>query len=204
MSKQTDKDNKDKKNELAESEDIRFEETLDDREPEATVAQDKLKKIREELKICQSERTDYLSGWQRAKADYLNLKKETEKERQQTARWIKEGLLEEFLILADSFEMAMANKEVWEQAPENWRKGVEYIYQQLKNIFQNHNLEEICPQVGDKFNPNEEEPVGIVPAKSPEEDDIVDKIIKKGYKINKQVLRPAQVKVRHWSEEAKS
>ena len=36
---------------------------------------DKLKKLRAELKATQKEKTEYLSGWQRSKADYLNLKR---------------------------------------------------------------------------------------------------------------------------------
>ena len=197
MSKQTDKN---KENELSEADEIEFEENLEDRAPEAASVNSKLKKLREELKTCQTERGDYLAGWQRAKADYLNLKKEVEKQRGETAKWVKEDLFGEFLSLADSFEMAMSNKEVWEQAPENWRKGVEYIYQQLKNIFQNHGLKEICPQVGDKFNPTEEHSIAIVPAEFTDQDDVIDEVVKKGYKINEQILRPAQVKVRHWSE----
>ena len=203
MPKQTRKEDEDNQAE-PDFEDIQFEENTEDRAPEAAEIGGKLKKLRDELKVCHSERAEYLAGWQRAKADYLNLKKEAEEQRGQTAKWVKEGILEELLMLADSFELAMANQEVWEQAPENWRKGVEYIYLQLKAIFQNHNLEVIEPKVGDKFNPLEEHSVAVVPAESPEEDDKVDEIIKKGYKINGRVLRPAQVKVRHWSTETKN
>ncbi|MFA5736795.1 MAG: nucleotide exchange factor GrpE [Candidatus Paceibacterota bacterium] len=201
MSKQTDKRKKEGESKT-DSEDIILEENLDNQGPGSTEFDKKLKKVREELKTCQTERSEYLDGWQRAKADYLNLKKETEENRSQTVQWVKEGLFEEFLLLADSFEMAMANKKIWEQAPENWRKGVEYIYQQLKNIFQNHNLKEIYPEIGNKFNPLEEHSVAIVPAQTPDEDDIIDEVVKKGYKIKDQVLRPAQVKVKHWSKES--
>lgn len=181
--------------------DIEFEENLEDMAPEGANLSDKLKKIRAELKTCQTEKNDYLAGWQRAKADYLNLKREAEEHRTQTANWVKEGLFEELFPLADSFELAMGNKEIWEQAPENWRKGVEYIYLQLKNLLQNHGLEEIAPSKGEKFNPLEQHSVGVVPAKTADEDDQIDEIIKKGYKIKDRVLRPAQVRVKHWSKE---
>lgn len=181
-------------------EELEFEENTEDRAPEGVNLSDKLKKIKTELKTCQTEKAEYLAGWQRAKADYLNLKRESEEHRGQTAQWVKEGLFEELFPLADSFELAMSNKEIWEQAPENWRKGVEYIYLQLKNILQNHGLEEIAPTKGEKFNPAEQHSVGVVPAESAEEDDLVDEVVKKGYKMKDRILRPAQVRVKHWSE----
>ncbi len=42
---------------------------------EETGLNDKLKKLREELKICHKEKADYLAGWQRAKADFINARK---------------------------------------------------------------------------------------------------------------------------------
>ena len=51
-----------------------LEENLEDQIPENSSLSDKLKKLREELKICQTDKTEYLAGWQRAKADYLNFK----------------------------------------------------------------------------------------------------------------------------------
>ena len=39
----------------------------------------KLKKVKEELKKCQKEKDEYLAGWQRAKADFINAKKTKKK-----------------------------------------------------------------------------------------------------------------------------
>ena len=41
---------------------------------------DDIKKIKEELKIAQKKMEDYLNGWKRAKADYINFKREAERE----------------------------------------------------------------------------------------------------------------------------
>ena len=179
-------------------EDISFEENTEDRAPEGAEMGGKLKKLRDELKACHSERSEYLAGWQRAKADYLNLKKEGEAGRGEIAKWAKEGVLTDLFTIADSFELAFGNKEAWEQAPENWRKGIEYIYNQLQTIFRDHGVEEISPKVGDKFNHAEQEPIGTVPTESEAEDDEIAEVIKKGYKLHGKIVRPTSVKVKNF------
>lgn len=189
-------DEETQKNEQFEDEDIEFEENTEDRAPEQANLTERMRKTRNELKACQTERSEYLAGWQRAKADYLNLKKETEDSRGEIAKWAKEGVLSDLFTIADSFEMAFGNKDAWEKAPENWRKGIEYIYGQLQNIFRDHGVEEITPKVGEKFNHQQEQSIGTVPAESESEDDIIAEVIQKGYKLHSKIVRPASVKVK--------
>lgn len=42
---------------------------------DALSSKDFTKKLREELKVLRKEKEEYLTGWQRAKADYVNLQK---------------------------------------------------------------------------------------------------------------------------------
>ena len=172
--------------------DIEFEQT--DTEGGEQATKDKVKKLREELAKCQAERTEYLTGWQRAKADYINLKKEQEKMGSEIARFAKEGLLLELLTLADSFSMAFANKEAWEKVDKNWRLGVEYIYSQLESIFRDNGLVEINP-VDQLFDPNIMQAVATVAVDEENKDHKVIEVSAKGYKMGERVLRPAKVKV---------
>lgn len=188
------------KDHLDTEEELEFEENTEDRAPEGAELGGKLKNLRDELKACHTERSEYLAGWQRAKADYLNLKKEGEAGRGEIAKWAKEGVLTDLFTIADSFELAFGNKETWEQAPENWRKGIEYIYNQLQTIFRDHGVEEISPKVGDKFNHAEQEPLSTAPTKSEAEDDEIAEVIKKGYKLHGKIVRPASVKVKHFAK----
>jgi len=156
----------------------------------------KLRKLRDQLKTSQTERNEYLAGWQRAKADYINLKNTEEKNRSEIIKFSKEGLLVDLIPLADSFDMAFANKEAWEQAPENWRKGIEYIYNQLMNIFKDNDLLELTPDKNTPFDPKYHESIGVID--SPEEDDgKILEVVKKGYIMQEKVIRPAQVKIGH-------
>jgi len=156
--------------------------------------QSKLKKLRQELKACQAEKQEYLAGWQRSKADYLNLKREEETKRAETSKYAKADVLNDLIQLADSFTMAFANKEAWASVPENWRKGVEYIHSQLLVVFRDHGLAELDP-LGQIFDPATSESVGEIETDKKNDDDKVLEVIKKGYRLGDRVIRPAQVRI---------
>ena len=121
--------------------DIVFEET--DAEGQGMLGKsgiEKMKKLKDELKACQKEKQEYLDGWQRSKADFINARKEDEKNRASVATFAKEGMLHEILPVVDSFDMAFRDKEAWARVDENWRKGVEYIHQQFVSILENNGL----------------------------------------------------------------
>jgi molecular chaperone GrpE len=184
------KDKKSSKNNDEMTEELVLDE-LDESEgnPQAS-----LKKLRDKLKACQAERQEYLDGWQRSKADYINLRRAEEKMRLEIAGMAKEDIFHDLLTLADSFEMAFANQESWQQAPENWRLGVEYIYSQLLSTFNNHGLVEIKAE-GLPFNPLEHQSIASIEVSEPKEDQLVLEVTKKGYKLGSKVIRPAHVKV---------
>src|SRR5205085_12693654 len=104
------------------------------------------------------------------------------------------GLLADLIPLADSFDMAMNNKAAWEQAPENWRRGIEYIYSQLLSIFRDNGLEAVEPKPVAQFNPNYHESIGTQPAEKEREDGLILEVVAKGYILQGKLIRPAQVK----------
>lgn len=175
------------------TEEILDEFVLDD-ESDTTALREKLKKLKTELKTCQKEKQEYLTGWQRSKADYLNLKKEEDTRRSEINKYAKADVLNDLIRLADSFEMAFANKTAWENVPENWRKGVEYIHSQLLIVFRDHGLEEINP-VGEIADPARDESIGIIETIKEEEDGKILEVVKKGYRLNDKIIRPTQVRI---------
>lgn len=178
-------------------EDIVFEEATEDGESEeVTNPAAALKKLREKLKICQAERQEFLETSQRLKADYVNLRRDEEKRRGELGQFAKTNLLVELLDLADTFDLAFANKEAWESVNENWRRGVEYIHGKLLGIFEQNGLTLLDP-LGAIFNPAEHHSVAAVPVTAENEDNKVLEVVQKGYKLGDRVLRPAKVKVGH-------
>ena len=143
----------------------------------------KIKKIKDKLKKCQKEKEEYLAGWQRAKADLINYKKEQEKKASDYYKFANEGLISEILLALDSFEEAMKHTK---------DEGIQQLYNQLLNILKNQGLEEI-KTVGEKFNPEFHESVGEV--KSKEKQGIVAEEVQRGYTLHGKTIRAARVKV---------
>lgn len=163
-------------------------------EEEGENPQDKLKKLRERLKKCEAEKQEYLAGWQRAKADFINARKEEEESRKEFIKYCNAGLALQFLEVADSFDRLMADKENWQKMEENWRKGVENFYMQLMRILKNEGIEPI-ESIGQSFNPEEHESVGEIEVDSKEKEGIIVEVIRKGYKMGDKIIRPSKVKI---------
>jgi len=159
-------------------------------EEDADSVDKKVKKIKEQFKKCEHERAEYLAGWQRAKADYINLQREHEKKIADYFKFANEGLILELLPVLDSFEAAIKNPPTGGQAGED--EGIEQLYNQLSNNLKSNGLEEI-KAVGEKFNPELHEAVETI--KSDKGEGIITEEIQKGYKLHGKTIRPAKVKI---------
>jgi len=160
---------------------------------------DPVKRLREKLKECVKEKQEYLDGWQRARADFQNQKKETAAEKERFMKFATEDLVQRLLPVLDSFNMAFNNTEAWEKVDKNWRVGVEYIYAQFKSVLEENGVEPIDPK-GETFDPREHTSVEVIPTDKKEEDNIVTEVIQKGYRLRDRVIRTARVKVMQYSE----
>jgi len=172
--------------------DITFVESTED--GDALPSKDIVKKLREELRVCRKEKEEYLTGWQRAKADYVNLQKDIDSSRLSNALLVKERFMRNLLGALDSFDMAFTNKEAWEKVDKNWRMGVEYIHQQLINGLIDSGVEKI-DQIGVVFNPSIHESIESIETEDELKDHTVEKVILVGYKIGDRVVRPARVNI---------
>jgi len=173
---------------------------LDDSVVAEENAVDAIKKLREKLKLCQADKQEYLTGWQRAKADLVNARKRDEEERRDFAKYANENLINDIVPVLDSFGMAMGNKEAWEKADKNWRIGVEYIYSQLVKALTDNGLVEIDP-LGQKYDHNFHEAASYEPVDEESKDQVVIQVIQKGYSLNGKILKAAKVKVGEWKKE---
>jgi molecular chaperone GrpE len=157
-------------------------------------AQEIIKSLREKLKTAQAEKTEYLTGWQRAKADLINARKRDEEDRRELAKFANERLIVELIPVLESFEMAMGNKEAWEKADKNWRIGVEYIAQQLKKVLEDNGLVEINP-LGQPFDIMTHEATGNETVSDKSWIGKVTTVIQKGYSLGGKLIKAPKVKV---------
>lgn len=154
-----------------------------------------VKKLKAELAACRKEREEYLAGWQRAKADFVNARKDEEKARAAFMKFANEGLMVDLLPVIENFERAMGNKEVWEKADKNWRVGVEHIATQLKKILADNGLKEIMPTVSEPYNSARDEAVEHTPVETTDKNNTILEVVEKGYELNGKIVKPPRVKV---------
>lgn len=136
---------------------------------------------------------EHLEGWQRAQADYKNLKARTAEDviRARTAGMT--DVLERLLPVIDNFESAYgAVPEHLQDDP--WVRGIEFIRQQFEQYVQEQGLERIEVQRGDLFNPELHEAIETDTTAEGEPNSVV-RVTRAGYKQGDRVLRPAGVVV---------
>jgi molecular chaperone GrpE len=148
--------------------------------------------LQEEL-IKERERSaELLSGWQRAQADYANLKKDEAKRAKETAEWINAGMMSEILPVYSYFKLAVKHIPE-EQKKEAWVEGVLFIQKQFTDFLTKYNIGEI-KTVGEQFDPNLHEAVTHEEHEGFTNDQIFEEV-SPGYLLNDKVLMPAKVKV---------
>jgi len=148
----------------------------------------KVKKLKAEIEELRAQKQEYLDGWQRSKADYVNLLKRSEEgAKQQRQRGVLEAV-EALLPAFDALERAKSHGEV----PE----GFLAIAKQLESAFQGLGLVAVG-QVGERFDPAKHEALGQDKAASEADDDTITAVLETGWAMGDTVIRPAKVRVAH-------
>jgi molecular chaperone GrpE len=193
MDKDKDQKTEETEKKELEADDVSFEDT-EEVEMESSLG-DKLKKLREKLKETEKEKKEYLTNWQKERADFINYRKDEEKRKDEFRKYLNESFIESMLPALDNFSSAMRNREIWEKVDEAWRKGIEYIKSQFENTLRDYGLELIEPKPGEHFDPNLHQSVMSVETDDPEKDHTIEKVIQEGYKVKGNVLRGAKVAI---------
>ena len=155
---------------------------------------DLIKKLRQKIKELGVKSQEYLTGWQKERADSVNLIKRLEEEKKEFAKFAKEDIATEVITVLDSFESAFKNKEAWEKVDKNWRQGIEYIHSQLISVLSNHGVSVVSP-LGEQFDHNRDEAIENVPTENKEEDGKIVEVVSAGYKLQDKLIRAPKVKV---------
>jgi molecular chaperone GrpE len=158
-----------------------------------------LKKFRADLKLCKKEKEEYLTGWQKERADFVNFKKQEEDRKANFSEAMRERILMRFLTVMDSFDMAFVNKEAWEKVDENWRKGIEHIHAQMNTIFEEFGVKAVG-EAGESFDHNIHQSIEMVKTNEKENDHKVAEVVQRGYKLGERVIRAARVNVYEYNE----
>lgn len=147
--------------------------------------------LADDLESLREESARNYAGWQRAQADYENLKRRSAQDVRDRVQQSQQAILLDLLDLADDFERA--NREAPADATDSddpWRQGVELISQKLNALLLRQQVKRI-ETVNQTFDPEFHEAVGQLPGTH---DEIVA-VLRTGYTVGNRILRATQVMV---------
>lgn len=166
--------------------DLKEEVDLEDNEEvEATnIEEDGLNNKKDE------EISDLNTKLMRLQADFINYKKRTEKEKENSINYGFELMACELLPIIDNFQRALAAVENKE---DSFYKGISMIEEQLLNMLNKNSIKEM-EALGSDFDPNLHHAVFMEESQEYDSGKVID-ILQKGYMYKEKVIRPAMVKV---------
>ena len=148
-----------------------------------------------EIKVTELDKqiVEYDNQLKRAVADYHNLEKRVSEGRSELTKWGTVELLAKMLPVLDHLEQALSGMSEQDRQS-GWAKGVELAVKELNQVLQSEGLSQIAAD--GQFDPNLHEAVDTQEG----EDNMILKVVRKGYTLNGKVLRPAGVVVGRKSE----
>jgi molecular chaperone GrpE len=146
----------------------------------------------DELQRLRAERDSLFDRLARTTADFRNTQKRLEQEMDQRVQYANSSLIKSLLPVIDNFERALAVDPSKADAA-SILKGMQIVHDQWMNVLGQQQVQEIAPQPGTPFDPNQhqaimqQDAVYAVPT--------VVQLLQKGYALHGRTLRPAQVAV---------
>ncbi|AHF09200.1 MULTISPECIES: nucleotide exchange factor GrpE [Dehalobacter] len=152
---------------------------------------DHLQRLREEIEEHKFKAEDYYAQMQRLKAEFDNFRKRTQKEKEDTARYASERVIQSLLPVLDNFERAIASSRKNKDF-EALSQGVEMIERMFVKVLEDEGLR-IIETVGQEFDPNLHE--ALLKEESDQPENMILEELQKGYYLKDKVIRPSRVKV---------
>ena len=144
------------------------------------------------IKELKKERDQYLAGWKRERADFLNYKKEEAKRVGEIVRFSNQELILKILEILDNIYIAEA--ELPEELKENqWVRGILKIKIQILDFLEKQGVKEI-KALGETFDPKFHEVVAEIKNQGSKPGTIIEEN-KRGYLLHNKVIRASRVKI---------
>jgi molecular chaperone GrpE len=152
---------------------------------------------RDPIEIVKKERDEYLCGWRRAKADYENLIKETQRSKEEYVKFANEQALLRLLPAIDQFDVALSFTPSLDLIPVesrkpfgNWMTGLEAVRSLWMEAARELGLEKIA--AAGPFDPNLHEAIGEEMSEQTPGGDVIRATVN-GWMLNGKVIRAAKV-----------
>ncbi len=174
-----------------ESRDIAEETVASTTEAEETT---KIEDLKAQLEASEARAAEYLDGWQRAQAEFINYKKRQQRVQEAQYLDMKAELVRQLLPLLDDLELALQNRpETKDETLQQWMDGVEVIYRKFLAVLEAQGVTRIEAENA-PFDPNVHEAISQEPSETHESGQVIA-VLRQGYQIGERVVRPALVRV---------
>lgn len=176
----------------AENADVKQQATAEEAQPEekAEAKEEAAKEAEPDPKDVKIE--ELTNRLLRLQADFENFRRRTATEKEQLSTFVTAGVVGKFLKVLDNFERAEASAAKATDM-EGVITGMQMIRRQFEATFSELKVEEI-PAQDQKFDPQFHE--AVMRGHNPElEDEIIDMVFEKGYKLGDKVIRHSKVRV---------
>ncbi len=149
--------------------------------------------LRAEIEAARAQAAEYLDHLQRLKAEFANYRRRMLTEQTRAVELAATPLVRRLLEVLDEFDLALMAAG---QRPDLARfvRGVELVYAKLLDILKAEGLEPIEAE-GAPFDPARHEALLHAGDGEPGAEPVVVEVLRQGYTLKGQVLRPAGVKV---------
>lgn len=152
----------------------------------------------DEVATLTAERDKWKDTAVRASADLDNYRKRMAREKSDLIRYGNQSLLEELLPVLDNFEMGL--QAAAQDESSMIYQGMKMVKKQLDDFLSAQGVQEV-PAEGEVFDPNVHEAVSQEESAEVEAGSVV-RVLRKGYRMNDRLLRPANVVVAKGPEES--
>jgi molecular chaperone GrpE len=154
------------------------------------ISPDEIAVLNGRLAAVEKERDEYLAGWQRAKADFVNYRKEEMAHLQEVAKYGSEDLIKDLLVALDNFDLGL---RAMEQSAKDAGvdRGIYLIRSQIEDILRKRGLARIEIKPGDTFDPGVAEAMAEIVSDKPQ--GTIIEIAEPGYRLHDRVIRAARV-----------
>ncbi len=152
-------------------------------------AQVEIEALTKRLEEAESKASEYLDGWQRAQAEFVNYKNRVQRDNEITYISMKGDVIRKVLPVLDDLERALQNRP----ADDAWTNGIELIARKLQSVIEGEGAKRIEAE-GALFDPNLHEAISHEPADGVESGHVIA-VVENGYMLGERVIRPAKVRV---------
>ena len=153
--------------------------------------------VHDVIAALQAETTDLKDKWLRAHAEIDNIRKRSEREKEEVAKYAITKLARDIVSVGDNFQRAIdavpAGAAEQDAALKSFLEGVTMTERELLNTLERHGIKRIQP-LNEPFNPHLHQAVTEIPRSDVPAGTIVQ-VFQAGYMIEDRVLRPAMVAV---------